>query len=302
MKRILILGAALLAVGATAGTAGAGKVVTPVPFPAATAGPVFIAAQTVTTDGAMTNYFAPGSTVVFRAYAVVTKSKTLVDPKNVRYFYVSVPNAGTVKLKYNPKAPGATQSMPWVGTWTIPSSYAAGNVPIDIRIKLFSHETGQFVQMPVLPAMLTVSSTPPTTFEPAPTGNTGLSNTSKIDLSLYVDTVNGTRPAAAAPRQVGCSQTNVYKRGEQVVFRSWGMNLNDGTLLTTDNVKTAVVQIPGVTPDLTLNYGAHGAVQFWSTPWNLPTDFPLGTTVAHVVYTTIDGKTGSFDYALNIIP
>ena len=129
------------------------------PFPSTTAGGVFIAAQTVTTGGAMTNYFAPGNTVVFRAYAVVTKTKTLVAAKAVKYFYVKIPGQPNVKLAYKPTAPGATKSLPWVGTWKIPADLAAGNVPIDVRIKLKSRSTGQFVQMPVTSAMLTVSAT-----------------------------------------------------------------------------------------------------------------------------------------------
>ena len=143
-------------------------------------------------------------------------------------------------------------------------------------------------------------------FAPAPTGDTGESTASgKVDLSLYVDSVNGTRPVGAAPRQVGCSQTNVYKIGEQVVFRVWGMNLADGTVLSTDNVKDAHVSIAGQ-PDLTLNWGAHGnagyKVYFWSSPWIVPATMPLGQSVAHVVFTTLDGKTATFDYALNFIP
>jgi hypothetical protein len=55
-------------------------------------------------------------------------------------------------------------------------------------------------------------------------------------------------------------------------------------------------------PDLTLNFGAHGIVQFWSAPWVIPTTMPIGTTVAHVTFKTLDGKTGTFDYALNLIP
>jgi hypothetical protein len=299
MRRILSVGAVLA--GAAIGASSVPAATIP-PFPAPKVGPVFIAAQTVTTDGTMTNYFAPGSTVVFRAYAVDTKTKKLVDAKQMRFFYVKIPNEPNVKLAYNPSGPGATKNMPWVGSWTIPASFAAGKVPIDIRIKLKSHRTGQFVQMPVVPAMLTVSAKPPALFGPAPSGSTGLVATNNsTNLSLYVDSVNGTRPAAAAPRAVGCSQTNVYKRGEQVVFRAWGMDLKSGDVLTLDNVKEAHVAIAGQ-PNVTLNYGSHGVVQFWSAPWNLPTDFPLGSTTAHVVFTTLDGQTATFDYAINVIP
>jgi hypothetical protein len=299
MKRILSVGAVLAAVAFGASAAAAATIP---PFPSDKVGPVFIAAQTVTTDGTMTNYFAPGSTVTFRAYAVDTKTKKLVAAKDMKFFYVKIPNEPNVKLAYKPTAPGATAGMPWVGTWTIPASYPAGNVPIDVRIKLKSHRTGQFVQMPVTSAMLTVAATPPALFGPGPSGPTGLVATkNSANLSLYVDSVNGSRPAAAAPRQVGCSQTNVYKRGEQVVFRSWGMDLKSGTVLSLENVKEAHVAIASQ-PNLTLNFGAHGLTQFWSAPWNLPSDFPLGDTTVHVVFTTIDGQTATFDYTLNIIP
>jgi len=296
MRRILSVGAVVAAaIGVSVASAA-----TPPPFPAAKVGPVFIAAQTVTTDGTMTNYFAPGSTVVFRAYAMDTKTKKLVTGKAARFFYVKIPNQPNVKLAYKPTAPGATKGMPWVGTWAIPAAYPAGAVPIDIRIKLRSHRTGQFVQMPVAPAMLTVAAAPPALFSPAPTGPVGLEPGSN-NLSLYVDTVNGTHPAAAAPRPKGCSQTNVYKHGEQVVFRGWGMDLKSGEVLTTDNVKDAHVVIPGQ-PSLPLNYGSHGVVSFWSAPWNLPTDYPLGDATAKVVFTTLAGQTATFDYTISVIP
>jgi len=302
MRRILSVGAALAAAAAV-GVSVAAAATAPPPFPAATVGPVFIAAQTVTADGTMTNYFAPGSTVTFRAYAMETKTKKLVTAKEMKYFYVTIPNEPNVKLAYKPSAPGATTKMPWVGTWTIPTTYPAGTVPIDIRIKLKSHATGQFVQMPVVPAMLTVAATPPPLFGPAPTNqSTGLvTKDDTSNLSLYVDSVNGTSPAAAPKRPNGCSQTNVYKRGEQVVFRSWGMDLKSGDVLTLDNVKDAHVVIPGQ-PNLTLNYGSHGVVSFWSAPWQLPTDYPLGATTVLVVFTTLDGQVGTFSYTINVIP
>ena len=61
MRKILLLGAAL---GAAAFLATAAFAADPAetPFPPPTVGAVFVAAQTVTTDGTMSNYFAPGST------------------------------------------------------------------------------------------------------------------------------------------------------------------------------------------------------------------------------------------------
>jgi hypothetical protein len=43
-------------------------------------------------------------------------------------------------------------------------------------------------------------------------------------------------------------------------------------------------------------------VWFWTNFWIVPADFPLGELTVKVSYTTETGKTGSYDYVLNIIP
>ena len=305
MKKILILTAALAATATTAAIARADNA--PLPFPSDKAGPVFVAAQTVNTDGAMANFFAPGSTVVFRAYAVDTKTKTLVGAKQMKFFYVTIPGQPNVKLTYSPTETGASKGFPWIGKWTVPSTFTPGLVPFKILVKLTSHRTGQFVQMPVSAAQLTISATPPTVFgPPASGGEIGLVDASgKINYAVYADTVNGTRPVGAAPRAAGCSQTNVFKRGEQVVVRSWGHDLTTQDVLSTDNITAAHFSIAGQ-PDVTLNWGAHGAagakVNFWSNAWIVPADYPLGQTTIHIVYITDSGKTVAYDHLINIIP
>ena len=307
MKKIAFAAAALAAAAATTSTAMAAA---PAPFPSDKVQTLFVAAQTVTTDGSAANIFAPGTTVVFRAYAVDPATKKPMAVKDVRYFYVTIPGQPNVKLKYDAKAAGASAGLPWTGQWTIPNTYAAGNVPFKVLVqaqaktKTGQQRKGQFVQMPVASAQLQVAKTPPPVFTTgANAGNAGAS-TSTQDAALYVDTVNGTRPAGAAPRQVGCTQTNVFKRGEQVVVRTWGTELATSDLLTTDNVKEAHFSIAGQ-PDVVLNWGAHGAVGnqvfFWSNAWMVPATFPLGETTVHVVFTLESGKTGSYDQVLNII-
>lgn len=304
MRRILIPVVVLAAFATTASAAAAA--VDPVPFPALKVQQVFVAAQTVTTGGAMASYFAPGDKVVFRAYAADPTTKKLVTADAVKYFYVKIPNGSNVKLAYDASAPGASAGFPWTGTWTVPASYTPGKVFFQVLLKLNNKERGQFVQMPVTSAMLTVQASAPTVYSPAPASTPGLADaTGNLNLSFYVDSVNGTRPVGAAPRQVGCAQTNVYKRGEQVVLRVWGNDLATTDLLTNDNVDTATASIPGQ-KDLALSWGAHGntdaKVYFWTAPWIVPADFPLGDTTVHIAFKTLDGKTGSFDYTLNIIP
>ena len=74
----------------------------------------------------MITQVAPGATVVFRAYAVDGKTRKVIAAKDVKYFYVKIPNQPNVKLTYNAQAPGATPRMPWSGTWTVPAAYPLG--------------------------------------------------------------------------------------------------------------------------------------------------------------------------------
>jgi hypothetical protein len=301
VKTFLTLAAAA---GAAVSLASAALAADPVPFPSATTSPVFIAANTVSTSGAASNYFAPGSTVVFRAYAVDRKTKKVLAAKDVKYFYVTIPGQPNVKLKYDPKAPGASPQAPWSGSWTVPSSFPAGVVGFKVLVKSTAKRLGLFVQMPVSSAQLTVAANPPAYPPGAPTAAAS-ALPAKADVTAYVDTVNGTRPAAAKPRPAGCTQTNVFKRGEQFVVRSWGTDVASGEVLSNDNVDSATASIPGQ-PALKLTWGPHGSagsqVFFWSAPWNIPTDYALGDATLKVTYTTDAGKTGTFEYAFTIIP
>ena len=133
-----------------------------------------------------------------------------------------------------------------------------------------------------------------------------LAQVPKLNMFLYVDTVNGTRPApGTAPRPVGCSHTNTFKRGEQVVYRVWGSLAETGEILSSENVKYAYVKTPGL-PNLKLNWGGHGAatnrVWFWANAYLVPADYPLGNVTARIVFKTEDGKFGLYDYDMVILP
>ena len=308
MKPLLTIAAALLGSLALTATASAAP---PAPFPSDKVVQLFVAAQTVTTDGSAANIFAPGTTVVFRAYAVDPATKKALVAKDARYFYVAIPNQPNLKLKYDPAAPGASKGLPWTAQWTIPNTYAAGTVGFKVLLqatvkdKAGKQRKGQFVQMPVPSAMLTVAAIAPPAFSPGANAGAAGAAAGTQDAALYVDTVNGTRPVGAAPRSVGCTQTNVYKRGEQVVVRTWGTELATNDLLTNDNVKEAHFSIAGQ-PDVVLNWGAHGAVGnqvfFWANAWIVPPTFPLGETTVHIVFTLESGKTGTYDHVINVIP
>jgi hypothetical protein len=127
----------------------------------------------------------------------------------------------------------------------------------------------------------------------------------KLDVMLYVDTVNGSRPVGAKPRPVSCTQTNVYVRGEQQVFRVWGSVSPSGDILSSENVKYAYVTVPG-SPNLKLSWGSHGSatnkVWFWAAAWNLPADAPLGEATAKIVFKTEDDSFGIYEYKYTVVP
>src|SRR5512133_2708242 len=300
MKRITLALAAIAAV-AIVPVASAD---TTVPFPSSNVGAVFVSAQTVTGDGAMANFFAPGSSVTFRAYAIDGKTHKVVTNKTYKYFYVKIPNQPNLKLKYTPRSTRSSGRYVWTGTWNIPADYATGIVPFKVvAVVKAKKRMGSFVQMPVATSQLTVTSTPQNAPGGGPT-STGAAGT-KLNFGLYVDSVNGTRPAGAAPRPIGCTQTNVFERGEQFVLRAWGFDLTTGEVLSIENVTNAHFSVTGQ-PDVALNWGSHGAVGnkvwFWTNFWNIPKDYPLGDVTVRVSFTTVAGKTGTFDYLITITP
>jgi len=297
VKRILPVALAAIAAVVLARVA----VADTIPFPAVHSGDVFVIAHTVTTDGAMSSSFAPGGNVVFRAYAVDGKTHKILTGNSVTYFYVKIPNQPNVKLKYDPKALGASGQYAWTGTWAVPADYPTGLVDIKVLVKSKAKRLGSFVQVPVGPSQLTISQSPQLPGSAGP--GTAAAPTGKVSTVIYADSVNGTRPAGAAPRPIGCTQTNVYKRGEQFVLRTWGFDLTSGDVLSIDNVSEAHFTVPGV-PNVTLNWGSHGPgkVFFWTNAWQIPATYPLGDLTVHISFTLTSGTVAALDYPITIIP
>ncbi len=123
-----------------------------------------------------------------------------------------------------------------------------------------------------------------------------------VDVMLYVDTVQNSHPQYGVLPAVGCSITNLFKQGNGVVFRAWGVETNTGDALTTANVKYAYVKLPNPTNASTptivkLSYGAHGTVSYWTGSWNVPLTYPLGVVPFRVVFRTTAYKFGQFTQA-----
>jgi hypothetical protein len=88
-------------------------------------------------------------------------------------------------------------------------------------------------------------------------------------IALYVDTIlaSGSTGALAPTFGAGCEITNEFIVGQTVVFRVYGNDFDlNGAALTSANVSSATVTIGGVATPLTLAYGSHSGVAFWTAP------------------------------------
>src|ERR1017187_1677799 len=133
--------------------------------------------------------------------------------------------------------------------------------------------------------------------------------TAKSGVYFYVDTVTGGgSPKPSAP----CAITNLFRAGQVVVFRMWGVNAKaGGTTLTDQTVSKAVVSIPqpgGPFLKIALTYAAHGTTAYWTGAWDTTASTPVGVVNFWVTVTTkpvkktkkhakIPGLTGSFNQA-----
>lgn len=168
MKRFLAATGAAVAAAAIAFAASA-PAQAPPPSPSWPPGKaqVFIWADTVTAPtstygyvpsivGKQENFFPQTAGVVFRAYAVDLKTKKVLTPKDVKYFYVKIPNQPNLKLTYGTQGSGSKAPSLWTATWSIPPDYALGVVPFQILVRTKTNRYGAFVQAPVAAAQLTV--------------------------------------------------------------------------------------------------------------------------------------------------
>jgi hypothetical protein len=73
--------------------------------------------------------------------------------------------------------------------------------------------------------------------------------------------------------------TNLFQRGDVVVFRMWGVHATTGgNDLTSATVKKAWVKIPGL-PAMLMVYGNHPTkppVAYWTVAWPVGKTYPLG--------------------------
>lgn len=159
-RKIAVLVAGVAAITAVSATALA---VTPgeTPFPSPTIESVFVTTKTVTGPssslgaGVLTNYYPRGGTIVFQVFAADTKSGKVLTAEDVKYAYMRIPGQPNVKLSYTAQVKKGDPT--WLGTWTVPADYPTGLVQFAARFRTTGKQYGNFVQIPVATAQLTVT-------------------------------------------------------------------------------------------------------------------------------------------------
>jgi hypothetical protein len=93
-----------------------------------------------------------------------------------------------------------------------------------------------------------------------------------------VDTVQGGGGTVKLAADAACSMTNLFQRGDVVVFRMYGVHVSTGANLTNVTVKSAWVRVPGL-PKMPMSYSNHPtkpAVAYWTAAWPVKKSYPLG--------------------------
>jgi hypothetical protein len=96
----------------------------------------------------------------------------------------------------------------------------------------------------------------------------------------------------------GCVLDNVYKPGEEVVFRVRVYDPVTGEQMDNKALSSVTVSLPDG-QSFTANYGAHPSTNptdhFWTAAWTIPANYPTGTLAYTETATAADGRTGTFD-------
>jgi hypothetical protein len=103
-----------------------------------------------------TNYFPRRSRVVFRMWAVDTRSGEVLTSLDVKYVYVKIPGQPNVGLNFGPHGAAGNTVNFWSAAWAIPASYPLGIVPFRIVVKTEDGRFGIYRQPVIEGSQLTV--------------------------------------------------------------------------------------------------------------------------------------------------
>jgi hypothetical protein len=103
-----------------------------------------------------TNSFPRKARVVFRSWAVDTKSGKALGADEIRYAYVKIPGQPNLALNWGSHGAVGNKVNFWSAAWAIPADYPLGVVPFKIVFKTEDGRFGTYTQPPLSSAQLTV--------------------------------------------------------------------------------------------------------------------------------------------------
>lgn len=93
-----------------------------------------------------------------------------------------------------------------------------------------------------------------------------IQTTAGSPIQIYVDTILATGSTGAlAPRFNGCAVMNEFLLGQNIVFRVYANNADQGNeVMDTTNTAKAYIEVAGLKDPIQMRYGNHSGVAFWT--------------------------------------
>ena len=104
-----------------------------------------------------TNYFPRRARVVFRMWAVDSRTGQALTPLDVKYVYVKIPGQPNLGMNFGPHGAAGARVNFWSAAWAIPADYPLGVVPFRIVLKTEDGRFGIFRQPAIEGSRLTVA-------------------------------------------------------------------------------------------------------------------------------------------------
>jgi len=93
-----------------------------------------------------------------------------------------------------------------------------------------------------------------------------IQTTAGSPIQIYVDTILATGSTGAlAPRFNGCAVMNEFLLGQNIVFRVYANNADQGNaVMDSTNTAKAYIEVAGLKDPIQMKYGNHSGVAFWT--------------------------------------
>jgi len=134
----------------------------------------------------------------------------------------------------------------------------------------------------------------------APPSSAPASYLEQASLIVYVETLATTRVSEyGMAATVNCINSNIFKRGQRIVWRFEAYDPATGKRLTDKDGATVKVRLPhGDVVTARWSQRAGGRVPdapwMWNTTWDIPLDYPLGGLDYAINVAFMDGRAGSW--------